>query len=142
MVGPVAVGINRFVLQANAPNPALIANKDLLGVTVVLITCSFMDNMFVQIGYYVNNEYTEEYDPENIPNPIEISKLHRSILADQPRVTRFAIDWSGDSSGVNNTIGLSTGDRVEDEEDVRTLSVIYLFSTVLNYINIYNPPRY
>jgi histone chaperone ASF1 len=57
MVGPVPVGVNRFVLQAPAPNPTSIKNEDLIGVTVVLVTCSFMDHEFVRIGYYVNNEY-------------------------------------------------------------------------------------
>jgi histone chaperone ASF1 len=95
MVGPVPVGINRFVLTSNAPNPAEIANQDLLGVTVILITCSYMDNKFIQIGYYVNNEYSEPYDTENPPNPVDITKLYRNILSDQPRVTRFNIDWTG-----------------------------------------------
>ncbi len=95
MVGPVPVGINRFVLTSDAPNPAEIANQDLLGVTVILITCSYMDNKFIQIGYYVNNEYSEPYDTENPPNPVDITKLYRNILSDQPRVTRFNIDWTG-----------------------------------------------
>ena len=56
MVGPVTVGINRFVLQAPAPNHMVIPSNDLLGVTVILITCSYLDNIFVRIGYYVNNE--------------------------------------------------------------------------------------
>jgi histone chaperone ASF1 len=121
MVGPVSIGINRFVLQADAPNPKLIANKDLIGVTVVLITCSFMDNKFVQIGYYVNNEYTQPYDPENPPNPVEINFLHRNILADQPRVTRFAIDWSGDSAvaAVGDAGPDDAAQVEEEEEDVR-----------------------
>ena len=38
----------------------------MLGVTVVLLTCSYRDNEFVRIGYYVNNEYT---DPELNENP-------------------------------------------------------------------------
>lgn len=94
MVGPVPIGINKFVLQAVAPNHLAIANQDLIGVTVVLVTCSFMEQEFIRIGYYVNNEYLD-YDPENPPNPIEISKLYRSIKHDEPRVTRFAIDWTG-----------------------------------------------
>jgi histone chaperone ASF1 len=98
MVGPVPVGTNRFVLQSSAPNPALIANEDLLGVTVILITCHYMENKFVQIGYYVNNEYTEEFDPENPPNPVDINKLVRNIASDQPRVTRYPIDWNGSGS--------------------------------------------
>lgn len=98
MVGPVSVGINRFILQSPAPNPAMIANEDLIGVTVILVTCSYMDNKFVQIGYYVNNEYAIPFEPENYPNPVEIRHLFRNILADQPRVTRYPIDWSGNNS--------------------------------------------
>jgi len=129
MVGPVPIGINRFILQANPPNSNLIKNQDLIGVTVVLITCSYIDNKFVQIGYYVNNEYSEPYDVENIPNPVDIHKLYRNILADQPRVTRFAIDWSGnqsiplpntnimDSSSNGRSSNNNITDR--DEEDIQ-----------------------
>eukprot|EP00598_Pedospumella_elongata_P001593 CAMPEP_0184984560 /NCGR_PEP_ID=MMETSP1098-20130426/13499_1 /TAXON_ID=89044 /ORGANISM="Spumella elongata, Strain CCAP 955/1" /LENGTH=257 /DNA_ID=CAMNT_0027508567 /DNA_START=113 /DNA_END=886 /DNA_ORIENTATION=- len=132
MVGPVSIGINRFVLQANAPNPQSINNQDLIGVTVILITCSFMDNKFVQIGYYVNNEYSEPFEPENFPNPVDISKLYRNILADQPRVTRFPIDWSGDASAAIASLdgvpvladaGQSEEideDEMQDEEDSET----------------------
>ncbi len=98
MVGPVPVGINKFVLQAPAPDPAHIPQTDLIGVTVVLVTCSFLDHEFVRIGYYVNNEYTEPYEEGTLPNPIDIKKLRRNILAAEPRVTRFAIDWAGGSA--------------------------------------------
>ncbi len=94
MVGPVQVGTNRFILQCPAPDPKLIANEDLIGVTVLLITCSYLDSKFVQIGYYVNNEYAEPFDPEQYPNPVDISKLYRNLLADQPRVTRYPINWA------------------------------------------------
>ncbi len=56
MVGPVTVGVNRFVLQAPAPNHTIIPSQDLIGVTVILITCAYLDHIFVRIGYYVNNE--------------------------------------------------------------------------------------
>lgn len=120
MVGPVPVGINRFVLQANAPNPNMISNQDLIGVTVILITCSFMDHKFVQIGYYVNNEYSEPYEPENPPNPVEISKLYRNILHDQPRVTRFAIDWTGGNNplAADGTTATEGGDEKLEVQDM------------------------
>lgn len=94
MVGPVLVGVNRFVLQAPAPNSAMIANEDIIGVTVVLVTCSYMEQEFVRIGYYVNNEYNG-YDPENPPVEIDLTQLYRNILAERPIVTRVNIDWSG-----------------------------------------------
>ena len=111
MVGPVPVGINKFVLQAAAPDHSSIPQEDLVGVTVVLVTCSFMDQEFIRIGYYVNNEYPD-YDQENPPAHIEVSKLYRSILADQPRVTRFNVDWTGKggAQGMEDTMGVADGD--------------------------------
>ena len=95
MVGPVSVGVNKFVLQASPPNPDMIPEGDLLGVTVILVTCSYMDQEFIRIGYYVNNEPSEPYDPENPPTVVDISTVVRNILADQPRVTRIPINWTG-----------------------------------------------
>jgi histone chaperone ASF1 len=97
LVGPVAIGINKFILQAPAPDYSRIKNEDLLGVTVTLVTCSYVNQEFVRVGYYVNNDYSEPFDPLTPPNPVDVNKLFRNILANEPRVTRFAIDWSGNS---------------------------------------------
>ena len=95
-VGPVPVGINRFVLTAVAPNVQRIPNiTDLVGVTVILITCSYKEREFVRIGYYVNNDYDTPLDPDNLPTDIDVSRLRRMILSEEPRVTRLPIDWSG-----------------------------------------------
>ena len=112
MVGPVPVGINKFVLQAVAPNHQAIAQEDLIGVTVVLVTCSFIDQEFIRIGYYVNNEYPD-YDPENPPAIIDVNKLYRTVLADQPRVTRFAIDWTGEANDATANPPVTDGEVVE-----------------------------
>jgi len=102
-VGPVPVGINKFILQTDAPDPTLIPENDLLGITVILVTCSYRDQEFARVGYYVNNEYKhfEGYDPmehgEIIPeSPIDLAKVTRTIVADKPRVTRFPIQWDGE----------------------------------------------
>jgi histone chaperone ASF1 len=62
--------------------------KDLLEVTVVLLSCLYKEKEFVRVGYYVNNEYTEEELRENPPEDVVIEKLQRNILADKPKVTR------------------------------------------------------
>eukprot|EP00656_Telonema_subtile_P031364 TRINITY_DN34334_c0_g1_i1.p1 TRINITY_DN34334_c0_g1~~TRINITY_DN34334_c0_g1_i1.p1 ORF type:complete len:220 (-),score=34.48 TRINITY_DN34334_c0_g1_i1:87-746(-) len=96
LVGPVEMGLNRFVFQGDAPNPALIPKDDLLGVTVVLVTCSYRDKEFIRIGYYIQNDYDEatraHYDehPE-LENSVNL--VHRKIVHDAPRVTRFHISW-------------------------------------------------
>lgn len=96
-VGPVQVGPNQFQLPVNPPNIDQISNTDLIGVTVLLLTCSYLNHEFIRIGYYVNNEYRIEHDPENIQNlQIDRNYLYHDILADEPRVTRIPIDWSGE----------------------------------------------
>lgn len=93
LVGPVPAGRHMFVFQADAPNPGLIPDADAVGVTVVLITCTYRGQEFIRVGYYVNNEYTETELRENPPVKPDFSKLQRNILASNPRVTRFHINW-------------------------------------------------
>jgi histone chaperone ASF1 len=133
LVGPVAVGPYHFLFQArprrytralsvaadaarvrgaqtNPPDWEAIPQDDLLGVTVLLLTCAYNGQEFIRVGYYVNNEYGDEALRENPPASIRIDKvvvrrqrappergltrprrrlLQRTILADKPRITRF-----------------------------------------------------
>lgn len=68
-----------FPIQADAPNPGLIPDADAVGVTVVLITCTYRGQEFIRVGYYVNNEYTETELRENPPVKPDFSKV-RHIL--------------------------------------------------------------
>ncbi|ORY58754.1 ASF1 like histone chaperone-domain-containing protein, partial [Pseudomassariella vexata] len=98
LVGPIPVGVNKFVFEADAPDTKRIPDADVLGVTVVLLTCSYDGREFVRVGYYVNNEYeAEELSAEPPAKPI-IEKIRRNVLADKPRVTRFAIKWDSEAS--------------------------------------------
>lgn len=98
LVGPVPVGVNKFIFEAEAPNTSRIPDADILGVTVVLLTCSYDGREFIRIGYYVNNEYdSEELNTEPPAKPI-IERVKRNVLAEKPRVTRFAIKWDSEAS--------------------------------------------
>ena len=67
--------------------------SEIIGVTVILLTCSYDNREFVRVGYYVNNEYdSEELNSKPPPKPI-MERVRRNILAEKPRVTRFAIKW-------------------------------------------------
>ena len=85
--------------QANPPNWEAVPQDDLLGVTVVLLTCSYNGQEFIRVGYYVNNEYGDEALRENPPPFVAIERVCRSILSEQPRVTRFPIDFDGAAMG-------------------------------------------
>ncbi|KAI8324819.1 histone deposition protein Asf1 [Martensiomyces pterosporus] len=93
LVGPVPVGVNKFVFEADAPQVDKIPKEDLVGVTVILLTCSYKEKEFVRIGYYVDNAYADEELAANPPDVPVLDKIYRSILADKPRVTRFPINW-------------------------------------------------
>lgn len=50
------------------------------------------------MGYYVNNEYTDESLAAEPPKKAVVEKVRRNILAEKPRVTRFAIKWDSEES--------------------------------------------
>ncbi|XP_058022693.1 histone chaperone ASF1B isoform X2 [Ahaetulla prasina] len=111
LVGPVPAGRHMFVFEANSPNPDLIPESDAVGVTVILITCTYLCQEFIRIGYYVNNEYINPELRENPPLKPDFSQLQRNILASNPRVTRFHINWDGPKDQMDNI------ENVEPEPD-------------------------
>ncbi|KAH8886490.1 histone deposition protein Asf1, partial [Thozetella sp. PMI_491] len=97
-VGPIPVGVNKFVFEADAPDTKRIPDAEILGVTVILLTCAYDGREFVRVGYYVNNEYDSEELVNDPPAKPIIEKIRRNVLAEKPRVTRFAIKWDSEAS--------------------------------------------
>lgn len=93
LVGPIPVGVNKFQFDADPPNLSRIPASEILGVTVVLLTCSYDEREFVRVGYYVNNEYDSPELNEDPPTKPIIERVRRNVLAEKPRVTRFTIKW-------------------------------------------------
>eukprot|EP01018_Ginkgo_biloba_P014947 Gb_02216 [translate_table: standard] len=90
-VGPVNVGNYRFVLQAEPPEIERIPEEDIVGVTVILLTCSYRGQEFIRVGYYVSNHYIEQKLRDEPPPTVDIHKLQRLILASKPRVSTIPI---------------------------------------------------
>ncbi|MCJ1471700.1 Histone chaperone asf1, partial [Lambiella insularis] len=98
LVGPIPIGVNKFIFEADAPDLRRIPVSEIIGVTVILLTCSYDNREFVRVGYYVNNEYdSDELNAAPPEKPI-IDRVRRNILAEKPRVTRFAIKWDSEDS--------------------------------------------
>uniref|UniRef100_A0A0E0C696 Uncharacterized protein n=1 Tax=Oryza meridionalis TaxID=40149 RepID=A0A0E0C696_9ORYZ len=76
----VLVGTYHFVLQADPPDPSKIREEDIIGVTVLLLTCSYMGQEFIRLR-------------EEPPAKLLIDRVQRNILADKPRVTKFPINF-------------------------------------------------
>lgn len=107
-VGPVFEGVHKFVLTSPAPSVEKLPcqHESILGVTVVLVTCTYREQEFVRIGYYVNNEIMN-MEQENMQE-LQLHQVVRTILADKPRVTRFPIEWNESNSCLEN---MSTQDE-------------------------------
>lgn len=100
-VGPIPEGKHMFVFQADPPDVNKIPVNDALGVTVVLLTCSYRGQEFVRVGYFINNEYNDPELRENPPAQPQFDKVHRNILSSQPRVTRIKINWDDSETSSN-----------------------------------------
>lgn len=111
-VGPVPEGRHIFVFQADPPDVTKIPEQDAVGVTIVLLTCSYRGQEFVRVGYFVNNDYVDQEIRENPPPKPMFDKLTRNILATKPRVTRFKINWDDASA---NGLANGNGEHMEDE---------------------------
>lgn len=109
-VGPVPEGRHIFVFQADPPDVTRIPEQDAVGVTIVLLTCSYRNQEFVRVGYFINNEYSDPEMREMPPAKPQFDKLTRNILASKPRVTRFKINW--DDAPAN--LGLTNGGMVDE----------------------------
>jgi histone chaperone ASF1 len=109
------------VFQADPPDTTRIPEQDALGVTIVLLTCSYKGQEFVRVGYFINNEYNDQEQKENPPAKPQFEKMSRNILASKPRVTRFKINWDDtsnteDDQNVEDGVGTS-GEVVQTGEN-------------------------
>lgn len=71
LVGPIPKGISKFVLETPSPDWKKMPKKDVLGVTILFVSCLLKDEEFIRIGYYVNNEYDDPNIIQKIPNDSE-----------------------------------------------------------------------
>jgi len=94
-VGPIPAGNHEFDFETEGTvNPKHIQDGHLLGPTVIILNASYNEQEFVRVGYYINVAYDVPEMNENPPTQVDYSHLMREILASEPRVTRFKINWT------------------------------------------------
>lgn len=114
VVDAVPQGQFKFMFQADPPDTSKIPADDAVGVTVVLITASYREQEFVRVGYYVTNEYEEMEMRENPPSEPQFNKLIRTIAANEPRVTKFKINWESSAAAAAAAALAATTSNVEN----------------------------
>ena len=103
LVDPVPAGRHMFIFQADAPNPSLILETDALGVTMAFITCSYHRQEFIRVGYNTNSGHLSRELYKNPPLKPHFSQLQWNILASNPLVNCFHIDWDNDTDRLEAT---------------------------------------
>lgn len=94
-IGPIPPGNHEFDFEStNEIDPSRIQEGHLLGSTVLILNATYNDQEFVRVGYYVAVAYEQQELNENPPENVDFSLLKRGVLASEPRVTRYKINWS------------------------------------------------
>ncbi len=94
--------------------------SEIVGVTGVLVTCSYAQQEFFRVGYYVNNYYEEPELAENPPDKPDITRLTRHILVEKPRVTKFQITWEDPAVIAAATMG----GMMASESDINQINMM------------------
>ena len=127
LIGPLQIGQMKFDFEAEGPDFKKIPKEDLLGVTAIILTCSYKNQEFFRVGYYVNNVYTDEKLLLSPPEEPELDKITRYILHDKPRITKFNINWDScvdnipSYSNYHNDIHIGIQLSSETKEDLEKL---------------------
>ncbi|EKX55068.1 hypothetical protein GUITHDRAFT_83935 [Guillardia theta CCMP2712] len=115
---PPELGLNSFDFICDGPNPDKIPADEVLGVTVVMVQALYKGKEFLRVGYYVKVDYTDEKlreEPPQVERP-DPALLERLILTDEPRVTRYLIEW--DSCNAAYSEEGNSGEQTNDSETV------------------------
>ncbi|PIO65795.1 Anti-silencing protein, ASF1-like protein [Teladorsagia circumcincta] len=128
LVGPVPEGRHKFVFAVDAPDPSKIPVQDLVGVTVLLLRCKYNGQEFINLGWFVSNDYEDPELKENPPAKPLIEKLTRTVQIDDLRVTSFPIKWDEnqpdeyppepEQGEIDEADLIPVEDPVDDEEKV------------------------
>lgn len=120
LVGPVPAGKHMFTLEVPGPDPTRIPDQDVVGVTIVLITCSYREKEFIRVGYYVSNAYKDPEMHESPPEKPKYELLERNVLSTNARVTRFNIDWGDSETTTDSANGETATNNEEAQKNLET----------------------
>ncbi len=128
-VGPVPAGCHKFVFQADAPNTEKLPPADVVGVTVVLLTCSYLSNEFIRVGYYVNNEYSDPILTETPPAKPIFEKVGFRLFFLILKLF-FLIIFAASEKYISKQ---STSDKVQDKLGMMLFFVFLLLPWLFNH---------
>ncbi|XP_049848980.1 uncharacterized protein LOC126316986 [Schistocerca gregaria] len=119
LLGPIPTGVSSFILEVDPPNISRIPRSEWLGITALLLTCSYHNQEFIRVGYFVNNEYIGpelQEDPESIANASRL--LNQAYSAESKEEDCIEEDEEeGDDNEDNEDNEDESEENEEEEED-------------------------
>ena len=88
-VGPIEVGMNRFVLVASPPKIESIPFDEIV-LSVILLNAYYKDQEFIRIGHFVSNDIPQE---ATSVDQLDVSTIERVIDTEKPTVHISQINW-------------------------------------------------
>eukprot|EP00922_Rhytidocystis_sp_ex-Travisia-forbesii_P063173 GHVS01094018.1.p1 GENE.GHVS01094018.1~~GHVS01094018.1.p1 ORF type:complete len:385 (+),score=114.99 GHVS01094018.1:432-1586(+) len=127
-LGPIPKGTLAFELETAPPNYANMPRRALFEMHALLLTGSYNGCEFIRIGWYVSHalDKTAEalanttdvmYDDDV---PLDEEMVMRCILTDEPRITRYPIDWDieeGEKETTDVPVATEEGGVLETTEE-------------------------
>ena len=92
-----------------------------MGVSAVLVVCSYREKQFFRVGFYTNIFYDDDALNETLPNPPMIERLVRRVMGSEPRVTHFPIEWDKSETVFPSQFPTLNKATAEGAENVKTM---------------------
>ena len=100
LIGPLQIGQMKFDFEADKPDHTKIPSDELLGITAIILTCSYNNQEFFRVGYYVQNVNETEQEEVVLEEKVDIEKVQRLIFQEKPRITKFNINWDSNTDTI------------------------------------------
>ena len=84
------------------PNIEKIPKKDIIGLSAVLLCCSYNEEEFFRCGFYINTSFDNDEMNLKIPEIIDVNYLIRNIV-NKPRIVIYQIKWDDENDKTDNT---------------------------------------
>eukprot|EP01057_Protomagalhaensia_wolfi_P001183 Protomagalhaensia_wolfi_Nauph_80__1182@NODE_169_length_3347_cov_534_512696_g127_i0_p3_GENE_NODE_169_length_3347_cov_534_512696_g127_i0NODE_169_length_3347_cov_534_512696_g127_i0_p3_ORF_typecomplete_len227_score30_62ASF1_hist_chap/PF04729_13/1_1e55_NODE_169_length_3347_cov_534_512696_g127_i011511831 len=110
-LGPLKKGALKFTFESDPPDFTKIDPDNTWGTTVILLEGTYRNQDFIRIGWYIHNVYIDPSLQDDPPDVPIMEKMVRYIAVGEPRVTRFSINWSGET--VSSMLGAAVLGQIQ-----------------------------
>ena len=99
---PIQISQIKLEFIGDPPNIEKIPKKDIIGLSAILLCCSYNEEEFFRCGFYINTSFDNDEMNLKIPEIIDVNYLIRNIV-NKPRIVIYQIKWDDENDKTDNT---------------------------------------